>query len=297
MIDFPILYTNRLKLVEINHSFVVNIFNVLSRDEVTKYYGRDSLKSLEEAENIIEHFQVLFQEGRGFRWGIVLKSTNEFVGTIGIHNYSANMKRAEVGFELHPDYWRKGILTEALNRVLEYCFVDLGLYRIAAITFPANKASNGLLEKVGFKLEGTLRGYLYQHNQSNDAYVLSLIKPDWRKRQLEDERPIPYTDHMTEIIKRAEASGDFDDLPGKGKPLKLGPGYTNPSEAQLYKTMKDNHVLPKWIELANEIESLKEQLKELEGKERRKLVKEINKKIKVYNFACPPSLQKTKIFE
>nr|WP_237706209.1 DUF1992 domain-containing protein [Ornithinibacillus scapharcae] len=102
---------------------------------------------------------------------------------------------------------------------------------------------------------------------------------------------------MTEIIKRAEASGDFDDLPGKGKPLKLGPGYTNPSEAQLYKTMKDNHVLPKWIELANEIESLKEQLKELEGKERRKLVKEINKKIKVYNFACPPSLQKTKIFE
>lgn len=297
MKKFPVLYTNRLQLVEIDHSFAEDIFHVLSRDEVTQYYGRDSLETIEEAEKIIDHFQFLFQEGRGFRWGIIWKSTNEFLGTIGIHNYSPSMKRAEVGFELHPDHWRKGILTEALNRVLEYCFVELGVYRIAAITFPANKASNGLLEKVGFKLEGTLRGYLYQHNQSNDAHVLSMLKPDWRKRQLEDERPVPYTDHMTEIIKRAEAAGDFENLPGKGKPLNLGPSSVNPSEAQLYKTMKDNHILPKWIELANEIDGLKEKLKELDGKERRKLVKEINKKIKIYNFACPPSLQKTKIFE
>ncbi|HAM82079.1 GNAT family N-acetyltransferase [Ornithinibacillus bavariensis] len=295
MKKFPVLYTARLRLIEIHQEFANDIYDILSNDEVTKYYGRNSLKSLEEAEAIIDHFQLIFEEGRGMRWGIALKEDDQLIGTIGIHNYVPGMKRAEIGFELHPEYWRKGILTEALTRVLEYCFIELDIYRIGAITYPANDASNGLLKKAGFKEEGILQGYLYQHNQHNDAYVLSLLKPEWRKKKYEQDAPISYTDHLTEIVKRSEAAGDFDNLPGKGKPLDLGPSFLNPSEAQLYKTLKDNHVLPKWVELANEIDRLKEGLMGLEGKDRRLLIKEINKKIKAYNYACPPSLQKNKV--
>jgi RimJ/RimL family protein N-acetyltransferase len=298
MKEFPVLYTTRLKLIEIQQEATEAIFDILSRDAVTKYYGRESMKSIEEAEAIIQHFHLIFQEGRGMRWGIVLKNTNQFIGTIGIHNYIPGMKRAEIGFELHPNYWRKGILTEALNSVLEYCFNDLDIYRIGAITFPTNAASNGLLKKIGFQKEGILKGYLYQHNQHNDACVLSLLKPAWKRKKWEQEHtPVTYTDHLTEIIKRSEAAGDFDNLPGKGKPIDLGQNYLNPSEAQLYKTLKDNHVLPKWVELANEIDRMKEELTGLEGKDRRKLIKEINKKIKAYNYACPPSLQKNKMSE
>ncbi|WP_064971715.1 GNAT family N-acetyltransferase [Ornithinibacillus californiensis] len=297
MKKFPIRYTSRLTLIEIEQQHVGAIFDILSKDDVTRYYGRESMKTIDEAEELVNHFHMLFQGGRGIRFGIVWKETQEFIGTIGIHNYSPAMKRAEIGFELHPDFWRKGILSEALASILEYCFVELGLYRVGAITFPDNLASNRLLEKAGFKQEGVLRGYLFQNNRSHDANVLSLLKPEWRRKQLEDEEPIQYTDYMTEIVKRSEAAGDFDDLPGKGKRLDLGPNYVNPSEAQLYKTLKDNHVLPQWVELANEIDKLKEQLPDLEGKERRKLIKEINKKIKAYNFACPPSLQKNKVAE
>jgi RimJ/RimL family protein N-acetyltransferase len=297
MKDFPVLYTKRLKLIEIESANAQAIFDIFSKDEVTKYYGRESMKSLDEAHEMIKHFELLFQEGRGIRWGIVWKATNQFIGTVGIHNYSPRMKRAEVGFELHPDYWRKGILSEALARVLEYCFVEMELHRMGAVTFPANDASNNLLEKIGFTREGKLRGYLYQNEEFHDAYVLSLLKSDWRRKKYEDDRPGQYRDYLTEIVKRSEEAGDFDHLPGKGKPLDLGPSAINPSEAQLYKTLKDNHVLPHWIELANEIDLLKDQLINLEGKERRKLVKEINKKIKAYNYACPPSLQKNKVWE
>ncbi|WP_081755981.1 GNAT family N-acetyltransferase [Paucisalibacillus sp. EB02] len=297
MKKFPILYTTRLKLIEIEPIHAKGIFEILSRDEVMRYYGRESLESVEEAEELVEHFQMLFQEGRGVRWGISWKSTDEFIGTIGIHNYSPRTKRAEVGFELHPEYWRKGILTEALASVLEYCFVEMGIHRIGAITYPENGASNSLLEKVGFTKEGQLRGYLYQNGRFHDAYILSMLKPDWRRRKYADETPGQYRDHLTEIVKRSEAAGDFDNLPGKGKPLDIGPSSVNPSEAQLYKTLKDNHVLPPWIELANEIDALKEKLEDLDGKERRKLVKEINKKIKAYNYACPPTLQKNKVWE
>lgn len=108
---------------------------------------------------------------------------------------------------------------------------------------------------------------------------------------------LQYTDHMTEIIKKAEQHGHFDDLLGKGKRQKLGQDYFNPPEKQLYKTMKDNHVLPRWVELANEIDVLKEGLTVLDGKERWKKVKEINKKIKEYNDRCPPPLQRNKVSE
>ncbi|MEN2767875.1 GNAT family N-acetyltransferase [Ornithinibacillus xuwenensis] len=297
MENFPLLFTRRLRLVKIDHGYDEAFFNILSLDDVTKYYGRESLQSVEEAAELINSFQTIFKDKRGIRWGIMLKETDDFIGTIGIHNYVSHQKRAEVGFELHPNHWRKGILTEALDRVLEYCFQELGIYRIGAVTFPANTASNQLLEKSGFKQEGKLRGYLYQHQKSQDANVLSIIKPDWIRKRKQLEEPVQYTDHMTEIIKRSEASGDFSNLPGKGKPLSLGPSYVNSSEAQMYKTLKDNHVLPAWVELANEIDTMKEMLVELDGKERRKLVKEINKKIKAYNYACPPSLQKNKVSE
>ncbi|WP_244513319.1 DUF1992 domain-containing protein [Oceanobacillus limi] len=103
---------------------------------------------------------------------------------------------------------------------------------------------------------------------------------------------------MSEIIRKAEQDGHFDDLPGKGKPLKLDRNYGgNPYEAQLNKTLKDNHVLPRWVQLGNEIDQLKEIISTLDGKERRKKVKEVNKKIKEFNYACPPSLQRNKVAE
>ncbi|MBU5267668.1 DUF1992 domain-containing protein [Virgibacillus proomii] len=115
------------------------------------------------------------------------------------------------------------------------------------------------------------------------------------KNEYEIDERLQYVDPISEIVKRAEKEGHFDHLPGKGKPLKLRNDYMNPEEKQLYKTMKDNHILPKWIELANEIDALKKELFRSESKERKKKVKRINKKIKEYNYLCPPSLQRNRI--
>ncbi|MFD2042981.1 DUF1992 domain-containing protein [Ornithinibacillus salinisoli] len=127
-----------------------------------------------------------------------------------------------------------------------------------------------------------------------------MLKTEWGKEEelTEIEEKFQYTDHMSEIIRNAEKNGHFDDLPGKGKPLNLGRDYGgNRYEAQLNKTLKDNHVLPRWVELANEIDKMKKEIESLEGKEHRKKVKEVNKKVKEYNYACPPSLQKNKVAE
>ncbi|QFF99092.1 N-acetyltransferase [Psychrobacillus glaciei] len=179
--EFPILETKRLNLLEIKEDHVDHIFIIFSNKEVTKYYGMSPFTQKEQAENIIQSFSKNFQEKRSIRWGIVLKETGEFVGTVGLNNLLLSSKRTEIGYDLLPEYWRKGIISEAVESVVHYCFEMLDLYRIGAVTFPENESSYKLLLKLGFKKEGLLRGYIYQNDKSNDAFVFSLIKPDWKK--------------------------------------------------------------------------------------------------------------------
>lgn len=177
--NFPTLKTKRLKLVHIDHQYDQALFDIMSNKSVTEFYGMDSLQSIDQATKIIDSFQSTYEKKQGIRWGIILEQTNAFIVTIGLNNLTTRSKRAEIGYELHPDFWRKGIATEAIEAVLNYSFDELGVFRMGAVTFPDNVSSNNLLEKVGFKKEGILRGYLFQNNQSHDAYVFSMLKTDW----------------------------------------------------------------------------------------------------------------------
>ncbi|MGM0896509.1 MAG: GNAT family N-acetyltransferase [Bacillota bacterium] len=173
--DFQELATDRLELVHIGKHHAESFFDIMSRDEVTKYYGMSSLTEISDAEKIIESFRQTFESNRGIRWGIVVKETGAFIGTVGLNNLNLKSKKAEIGFELHPAYWNKGYVSEAVKEVLEYCFGQLGLFRLGAVTFPENAVSIALLRKLGFEKEGVLRGYLYQDDCSHDAFIFSLL--------------------------------------------------------------------------------------------------------------------------
>lgn len=181
--EFPILKTNRLKLIEISHRHVEDIFQILSRKDVTRFYGTNPFVLPSEATKLIEMFNKNYREKRGIRWGIILKENQKLIGTLGLNSLNLNNKRAEIGYELHPQYWRKGYITEAVGEVLVYSFEMLQLHRIGAVVYPENTASLHLLEKLGFLKEGLLRDYLFQNDHFHDTYILSLLKSDWEKRQ------------------------------------------------------------------------------------------------------------------
>lgn len=176
---FPILTTPRLRLTEVEPDHSSALFTIFSNTEVVKYYGMDPMHELAQAEKIIEHFKSTYETKRGMRWAITIKDGNQFVGTIGLNNLALGMKKAEIGFEIHPDFWRSGITSEALQAVLNYSFDELGLHRMGAVTFPANSASIGLLEKSGFVEEGKLRSYLFQNGHSHDALIFSILHTEW----------------------------------------------------------------------------------------------------------------------
>ncbi|QTM99186.1 GNAT family N-acetyltransferase [Sediminibacillus dalangtanensis] len=179
---FPELETERLHLVEIKKQHASSFFDIMSNDQVTRYYGMNSLVNMEQAEEMIYSLHETYKSGRGIRWGLIVKDSNRFIGTAGLNNLSTYSKKAEIGYEINPDFWRMGYTTEAINKIMQYSFEKLGLYRLGAVTFPQNHASNQLLRKLGFMEEGTLRGYLYQHKQSHDALIFSLLQPEWKQK-------------------------------------------------------------------------------------------------------------------
>ncbi|MGM0896631.1 MAG: GNAT family N-acetyltransferase [Bacillota bacterium] len=185
--QFPELETERLQLTEITEQDVDRYYALMQREDVTYYYGMDRLLEKEEAIEMIRAFRVIFEFKRGLRWGIRLRGGEELIGTIGLNQLQLRSKKTEVGYELHPDYWRQGLMEEALRAVLAYSYEELGLYRIGAVTYPENIGSNRLLRKMGFTQEGRLRGYLYQRGKSYDALIYSLLETEWRQQQSANE--------------------------------------------------------------------------------------------------------------
>lgn len=176
---FPVLQTERLQLVEVTPDHAEALFEILSDEAVTRFYGMDPLTSAEQGTIIVKSFDDTYKTRRGIRWGMVVKETGAFIGTIGFNHLSEYSKKTEIGFELSKSHWGKGYTSEAVRVILRYAFEELDLFRVGAVTFPDNVASIRLLEKQGFVQEGKLRGYLYQGGRSHDGCLFSIIQPDW----------------------------------------------------------------------------------------------------------------------
>ncbi len=173
---FPTLETDRLILRELTKEDAEGIFACFSNEGVTRYYGLETFEKIEQAEKIVDFFSKSYSEKRGIRWGIERKGTKGIIGTIGFNTWLPKHKRAEIGYEIHPNYWRNGYTLEAVLKVISHGFDKLDLTRIGAVVFIENKASNNLLEKVGFQKEGVLRDYMYQNGKAYDTYVYSLLR-------------------------------------------------------------------------------------------------------------------------
>ncbi|SFB94417.1 ribosomal-protein-alanine N-acetyltransferase [Bacillus sp. OV322] len=178
---FKELKTERLVLREIKESDANDLFASFSRDDVTKFYGQDSMREIEQARKLIEFFAESRRNKRGIRWGIQRKGQNGLIGSIGFNNIALSHKRAEIGYEIHPDFWRMGFASEAIEAVLSYGFFHMELNRIGAIVYIENDASNRLLQKLGFEKEGVLKEYMHQNNRFYDVTMYGLLKDQFEE--------------------------------------------------------------------------------------------------------------------
>ncbi|WP_232695497.1 GNAT family N-acetyltransferase [Brevibacillus daliensis] len=179
MKSFPTLTTNRLILRQLRNEDVPDLFHYFSKDEVTKYYDLESFTEHTQASNLIQFWKQRFEAEQGIRWGISLANQDRIIGTCGYHNWSKEHYKAEIGYELTPEYWRKGIMTEAVEAIIKYGFMNLQLNRIEAFIDPDNLSSRKLLEKAGMKEEGLMKEYFFEKGQFVDAVLFAILKKEY----------------------------------------------------------------------------------------------------------------------
>ncbi|MFH2037005.1 MAG: GNAT family protein [Candidatus Zixiibacteriota bacterium] len=176
---FPDLETERLYLRQLTDEDIGFIYKQFSDPQVAKYLmDEPPVKEIAEAQGIIDFYKEPELKTRN-RWGIVLKNDNQLVGTIGYHKWIKKYFRAEIGFDLHPDFWGRGIMMEALRIVIRHGFTTMGLNRIDGLVYIDNNRCLKLMERSGFKREGILQDYFYLNGKFYDHYLLALLKKDW----------------------------------------------------------------------------------------------------------------------
>jgi [ribosomal protein S5]-alanine N-acetyltransferase len=148
---FPILKTDRLILRQPEIHDDNEIFALRSNDKVNKYLDRKPSQLIEEARIFIRTINENIQKKESIYWAITLIEENQLIGTICLFDFSNNPPKAEIGFELLPELQGQGIMQEAINKVIEFCFQELRLDLIEAHTHFENKNSIRLLKKSGFK--------------------------------------------------------------------------------------------------------------------------------------------------
>ena len=171
---FPILETTNLLLREVAEKDVDEVFFLRSDKDVMKYIPRLLAQSKQDALERIEMFREIKEKGDGINWAITQKGNNKLIGVIGLYRIDKENFRSEVGYMLHPDFQGKGIIKEALDKIIEFGF-ESGFHTLTAIIDPRNAASEKVLQRANFTKEAHFREDCYFEGEFLDSVHYSII--------------------------------------------------------------------------------------------------------------------------
>lgn len=176
---YPRLETVRLVLRALRMEDAGFIFQEWG-DPVVTYYMRDEepLKTLEQAEEMLRPLQEPERMPDFKWWGIELRAEGRLIGTCGYCRWDKRHHRAEIGYDLWPDYWGQGLMPEALRVLIRFGFEEMGLNRVEATTHTENQRSQRVLAGLGFQREGLLREYYCRDGIYNDQVQFSLLRSE-----------------------------------------------------------------------------------------------------------------------
>ncbi|MDB5445386.1 MAG: acetyltransferase, family [Phenylobacterium sp.] len=170
----PILETERLRLAPIERTDA-ELANALMRDaEVMAFWDVPEIDDADLVHAIIDSQVTANSLGQAIYWGMRTLSGDQFIGCCDLSAIDRWHKRGEIGFLLGRDAWGQGYALEAMQAVVAYA-AAAGIRKLTARTHIGNRRSEQLLAKLGFKLEGLLRGHILRAGERRDCHVYGLL--------------------------------------------------------------------------------------------------------------------------
>ena len=170
-----------LKQTALNTQFTIRPWTLNDLSSLVKYANNWNI-----AKNMTDHFPFPYTELDGEEF--IEFATQDYpihifaidiggqaAGGIGIHpQEDIHRKNAELGYWLAEPFWGQGIMTQAVSQMIAFAFNTYDINRVFARPFGTNKASQRVLEKTGFILEGKFEKVVYKKGELIDELIYAI---------------------------------------------------------------------------------------------------------------------------
>jgi ribosomal-protein-alanine N-acetyltransferase len=153
--------------------------------EVTRWFSWGPYRGVEEPLAWIEAQHERREAGEQLDF-VVEHRDHGVIGVTGLGERSARDRRAMVGTWFGRDHWGTGANAESKAIIAHLAFAICGMERLGAYSNPQNARSTAALERLGFRREGTLRGWHRHGDRQIDVHVFGLLSAEWRVSPLRD---------------------------------------------------------------------------------------------------------------
>lgn len=181
-----ILHTARLRLEPFADHHLDGLNAMNSRPEVMRFFGGQP-ETREQTAGFIARVQRAWAAWGTSWWALIDPENDRVAGAACVQYLRKELKvpddlsslvtnPLEVGWRLHPDYWHKGLATEAGERLTAFAFETFPIEELLSVCHPGNTASSRVMERLGMQYRGLETWY----GQSLSTYVLG--RDAWAQR-------------------------------------------------------------------------------------------------------------------
>jgi ribosomal-protein-alanine N-acetyltransferase len=173
----PILATPRLRLRQFRVEDNDAMHACFANPEAMRFWDSPVHTKRAETERAVQRF--VHCTPSSYRvWAVADARTDGCLGMVNYHDRHSRARRVTIGYMIDPAHQRRGIATEAVSALLDFCFGELGVRRIQAFVHPENAGSRRLVERFGFRCEGLLRDNLRVGTIWRDDMQYALLESD-----------------------------------------------------------------------------------------------------------------------
>lgn len=174
---------NLIRLREYHKADINVVWKYINDWEVRKYLipGVPLPWKFEEEEKWYEELSAKKEDNYSF--AIERISDGQYVGGCGINELDWKNSVATVGIFLGKPFLSQGYGTDAMNVLVNFIFSEMNLHKVMLYVYAFNERAIKSYQKVGFKIEGTLRSQIFRDGKYHDEMIMGILKEEWRMNQ------------------------------------------------------------------------------------------------------------------
>lgn len=179
-LTMPEVETKRLYLRGLEEEDVCDLYEYCSMSKTMQFLSGPTFESIDFTLQLLRAFYLPYKRRNEPQvWCLVDQEKEKVIGHMYFHDVSID--QAQIAYILHPLYWGKGYMREALLELLKVGFHQLELRRVIAYVSVDNIRSQKLLESFGFRKEGILKeAEKLSDGCYHDMVLYAMLKKEWR---------------------------------------------------------------------------------------------------------------------